>query len=108
MAKITSLHPQRPAAAAAPQPAAKPKPPAVRTGQGLRDVLFDEIDALRAGVGDRRRAMAISALAAQIINTAKAEIEYQRMLAREGENNRANVPQLGTLQLGSDGETPKG
>jgi hypothetical protein len=78
--------------------------PMVRTGEGLRDVLFDEIDKLRAGTGDRRRALTIASLATQIINTAKVEIEFQRhmaLLGREGQTSESGLPKLGLLQLGT-------
>lgn len=106
MAKVTRLRTKT-------QPKAAPEvkePPVVRTGEGLRDVLFDEIDKLRAGTGDRRRALTIASLASQIINTAKVEIEYQRHLAllgREGGAKPEDEKQkLGVLRLGKETEQP--
>lgn len=49
-----------------------------RTSQGLRDALFDELDALRAGESNPQRASALSKLAVQIINSATMEIEFQK------------------------------
>ncbi len=46
-----------------------------RTSAGLRNALFDEIDALRRGDGDPQRAMAVAKLAQNILATAK--MEYQ-------------------------------
>lgn len=49
-----------------------------RTSQGLRDALFDELDALRNGESNPARASAMSKLAVQIINSAIMEIEFQK------------------------------
>lgn len=70
-----------------------------RTTHGLRDVLFDEIDALRTPDADPRRALAVAKLAQQIIGTAKVELEFHRTM-QELANQGANVS-LGTLALGS-------
>lgn len=97
MAKVTNLHNTTP-------PPDKDEPPMVRTAEGLRDVLFDEIDKLRDGRGDRRRALTIATLASQIINTARVEIDYQRhiaLLGREGGASPDDEKQrLGVLRLG--------
>jgi hypothetical protein len=85
------------------KPTATPKP-MVRTAEGLRNILFEEIDLLRNNKGDRRRALTIASLAAQVINTAKVEIEYQRhlaTLARDGSQPEVQSS-LGSLRLGSD------
>lgn len=47
-----------------------------RTAAGLRDVLFDEIAALRSGASDSQRAMAVANLAKQIVTVAKAEADF--------------------------------
>ena len=71
-----------------------------RTTQGLRDVLFDEIDELRSGKGDADKSMAVANLAKQIINTAKVELDFMRVLKmKEGDAQ----PKLGGLNLGSAG-----
>ena len=70
-----------------------------RTSQGLRDILFDEIQELRNGNGDPTKAMAVANLAKQIINTAKVELDFHRTLAQHAE---AGTPiKMGSLQLGS-------
>lgn len=58
--------------------------PAVeRTSGGLRDALFDEIDALRRGDGDPQRAKAVAKLAQNILSTAKMEYDvHQKELPR--------------------------
>jgi hypothetical protein len=50
----------------------------VRTSQGLRDTLFDELDMLRNGQSEPTRAAAVAKLAVQIINTAMIEVHLQR------------------------------
>lgn len=76
-------------------------PSVIRTGQGLRDALFDEIDLIRAGDGDRRRAMAVAALAGRVMDTVKVEIEYAKQvsLASKGAGESATI---GSMRLGSD------
>lgn len=86
---------------------AKPKvksalPPAARTTRGLRDLLFDEIDELRTGHGDPDKSMAVANLAKQIVNTAKVEIDFQRVLQDHAASGNP-LPAIGTLELGSPG-----
>lgn len=73
---------------------------AIRTTAGLRDVLFEEIDALRSKDGDPTRARAVANLSQQIINTAKVELEFHRTLASLSE--KGAPVSLGTLALGSN------
>jgi uncharacterized membrane protein len=80
-------------------PVAPTMPEIDRTGQGLRDALFDEIDMIRSGKGDRRRAVAIAALAGRVMETVKVEIEYAKQVslaARAGGEAAA----IGSLRLG--------
>lgn len=53
----------------------------IRTSAGLRDALFDELDALREGKTNPQRAHAMAKLAVQIIGTVRMEIEFQRHVA---------------------------
>lgn len=76
-----------------------------RNTQGLRDVLFDEIENLRDGDGDPTRAMAVANLAKQIINVAKVEIDYHREMIKMTE--AGNAPKLGTMELGSAASAEK-
>lgn len=70
-----------------------------RTTNGLRDALFDEINTLRSGNGDANTSLAVANLAKQIINVAKVELEFQRVMMQAQE---AGQPiNLGTLRLGS-------
>lgn len=70
-----------------------------RTSKGLRDILFDEIEQLRGPNGDPRRALAVSNVARQIVNTVRVELDYakQATILRE----QGGAVELGTLKLGS-------
>lgn len=70
-----------------------------RTSQGLRDVLFDELNDLRGGKSEPTKAMAVANLAKQIVNTAKAEMEFHRTM-NDLEKDGREVS-LGALRLGS-------
>lgn len=70
-----------------------------RTSQGLRDVLFDEIEELRSGDGDPTKSMAVANLAKQIINIAKVEIEFHRQIVAAAESGHPLT--LGKMELGS-------
>lgn len=48
-----------------------------RTSEGLRNALFDEIDAIRNGTSDIGRAKTIAALASQIISAVRMEMDYR-------------------------------
>ena len=52
--------------------------PVQRTSAGLRDAIFDEIDAVRNGTSNPTRANAIAKLATGIVETVRMEIEVQR------------------------------
>lgn len=73
-------------------------PIVVRTGEGLRDALFDEIDALRNGTGDRRRALTIVELSRQIIKIAWLEVELARQVPETTDPLQLNV--VPTIKLG--------
>lgn len=70
-----------------------------RTTQGLRDILFDEIEELRSGDGDPTKSMAVANLAKQIINTAKVELDFHRQIAAQEAGGQP--VKMGSLQLGS-------
>jgi hypothetical protein len=70
-----------------------------RNTQGLRDILFDEIDQMRSGDGDPSRAMAVANLAKQIINTAKIELDFHREAMKQAEAGQDL--QMGSMELGS-------
>lgn len=66
-----------------------------RTSVGLRNALFDEIDALRRGDGNAERAVAVSKLAATIIDTVRVEIQFKKSGLTEDPTSKP-------MQLGSN------
>ena len=72
---------------------------AERTSEGLRNALFDELDLIRSGNGDRRRAMAVAALAARVRDTVKVEIEYAKQASLVA-SSAGTAKAIGTLRLG--------
>lgn len=69
-----------------------------RTSEGLRDILFDEIDNLRGPDGDPRRALAVANVARQIVNTVRVELDFAKQVIELRE--RGGDVELGTLALG--------
>ena len=51
-----------------------------RTSQGLRNAIFDEIDAIRNGTSNPTRANAVAKLATGIVETVRMELEVYRHL----------------------------
>lgn len=49
-----------------------------RTGQGLRNALFDEIEALKAGISNPQRAKAVAVLANTILKEVETEMQVKR------------------------------
>lgn len=79
-------------------------PPIARTSEGLRDAIFDEIDAVRNGTSNPTRANAVAKLATGIVETVRMEIEVQRHMRQQPKNAPAEVngSSLGTpLALGN-------
>ena len=52
--------------------------PITRSSAGLRDAIFDEIDAIRDGTGNPTRANAVAKLAATVVETVRMELEVQK------------------------------
>lgn len=77
-------------------------PNVTRTTLGIRNLLFDEIDALRNGSTTPQKAGAVAKMVTPIVNSVKVEIEYAKHVAGKGN------PQLSTLTLGyaTGGYTP--
>ena len=71
--------------------------PADRTSLGLRDALFDEIDALRRGEGDTQRATAIARVAMTILYSVSIEYRLKR-------NGDLDGPAPKPLKLGRDSD----
>lgn len=65
----------------------------------LRDILFDELDGLRDGSSDPKRAAAVAKLASQIISTAKVEMEYHKLSMRAKAAGQELL--LGSMDLGA-------
>jgi hypothetical protein len=59
---------------------AKAPAPVMRSSAGLRDALFDEMDALRNGNSNPTRANAVAKLAGSIVETVHMEMEVERHL----------------------------
>lgn len=53
-----------------------------RTTESLRDLLFDEIDALRGEDADPVRARTVATLSREILSTARLELQFQETTAR--------------------------
>ena len=68
---------------------------AVRTSVGIRDMLFDELDALRNGTSTPQRAHAIAKTAATILGSVKVELEYAKFLSDTGKTTALPPLQLG-------------
>lgn len=49
-----------------------------RSSAGLRDAIFDEIDAIRNGSSNPTRANAVAKLAGSIVETVRMELDVQR------------------------------
>lgn len=63
-----------------------PSLPVCRTSAGLRDALFDELDALRNGTSNPTRSNAVAKLAAGVVETVRMEVEVQKHLRSAGAN----------------------
>ena len=75
-----------------------------RTSLGLRDALFDEIDALRNGNSNPQRASALARLAGQIVNTVRVEIAHQHFV-QSASSAGGKIANPANLRLGRDSET---
>lgn len=69
-----------------------------RTAQGLRDILFDELDELRSEDADPFKSAVVGRIAETIMKNAKTEIEMQRALSKD--ESLCEDYQLGELRLG--------
>lgn len=54
-----------------------------RTSAGLRDALFEELEALRNGTSDPKRAHAVAKLASAVIDTVRLEMQADEHLRRQ-------------------------
>ncbi len=77
-----------------------------RTTLGIRNLLFDAIDELRAGTTTPQKAGAISKMVTPIINSVKVEIEYNKHVAStKGATKDLAVLNLGSIPAGQKGVT---
>lgn len=66
--------------------------PVGRTSAGLRDAIFDEIDAIRNGESNPTRANAVAKLAAGIVDTVRMDIEVQKFAQAVAGKVKASAP----------------
>ena len=59
-----------------------------KTTEGLRDMLFDELEKLRNGTIDVQRARATANIARQIIESVRVQVQFQRVV---NETNSFNL-----------------
>lgn len=64
----------------APEDRERPRPlgPVDRTSAGLRAAMFDELDALRSGKTDAKRAAAVAKMASSIVETVRLELDVAK------------------------------
>lgn len=86
--------------AAEPNPAQPVANKVVRTAEGMRDMLFEEMDALRAGTSTASRARSLATLANAALQSVVVEIEYHKYVVATDESAPA-LARLGGLPLGS-------
>ena len=71
----------------------------VRTSEGLRDVLFDELDSIRDGSSTASRAHAVCKLSTELIKTVQLEVEFYKNVTRG--KDKESVPDT-VLRLSRD------
>ena len=77
------------------------KTPVQRTSLGLRNALFDEIDAIRAGTSNPTKANAIAKLATTVVDTVRMEIDVRKMVEKSPAAEMTKKGDLGEpLMLG--------
>jgi hypothetical protein len=64
-------------------------PPIPKTAEGLRDALFDELNALRAGKSNPQHARAVANLSRQVIESIRVQVQAQRLLKEMGKQKPA-------------------
>jgi hypothetical protein len=60
----------------------KPQVTTIRSSEGLRDVLFEELDALRNGTSTPQRSNAVCKISTELIKTVELEIEFYKNVTR--------------------------
>lgn len=72
-----------------------------RTSVGLRDAIFDELDAIRNGTSNPTRANAVAKLAGSIVETVRMEIDAQKFAASVGKSQQPANAGIQSLPLGT-------
>lgn len=72
----------------------------MRTSAGLRDAIFDELDAIRAGASNPTRANAVAKLASGIVETVRMELEVTRYLRQIAPAAGESVADVGNVLFG--------
>ena len=67
-----------------------------RTTSGLREALFEEMDALRSGASSAARARSIAMMANSILQSVQVEIEYHKYVREAKPKADEKVIPLGT------------
>lgn len=76
--------------------------PVSRTSSGLRDAIFDELDAIRSGTSNPTKANAVAKLAASIVETVRMEVEVEKYARSVDRTKPSPDSPLGSsLRLGS-------
>lgn len=68
-----------------------------RTSAGLRNALFDELDALRENRTTPTRANAVAKMCGEIVNTVQLELNVAKFVSR---GQKVDPKKFGVLQLG--------
>lgn len=77
--------------------------PVARTSAGLRDALFDELDALRNGSTNPARASSTAKLAGSIIDTVRMELDVQKHVSKYSGKDMDKLSKLTTpVELGTN------
>lgn len=74
--------------------------PVIRNSAGLRNVIFDELDALRAGTSNPTRANAVAKLASGVVETVRMEVEVHKLRVTQGKGADEVNPLGAPLELG--------
>jgi len=72
-----------------------------RTAKGLRDALFDEMDALRRGESNPARARSVAMLANSVADSVMTEIEFHKYVSSVVSTGGGDLVQIGNMELGT-------
>lgn len=66
----------------------------VRSSQGLRDMLFDELDKLRNGEASPQRVNVLAKASSQIISTVRLEMDLLKYATGLGKKDQTKLPSV--------------